>query len=476
MIAASTFAQSPVVIRVGSTAQGKKIPADFVGESFETASILMNHGGVKGYLFDSSDTQLITLFKNLGIKSLRIGGASVDREEINPTRDDIDALFRFAKETDVNVIYSFRLLNGNPQENASTAKYIWSKYRPYLNSFAIGNEPDWHSFHMRDPEIFEATPGVPGTAFPSYLAKWRRFAKAILDSVPEVKFSGPNSGSNFPVTGSKNTGLNDKSWTENFIDSEKNSGIISFFTQHNYVGQSTNGKTVNQVIGMMLSAEWDTVEYPAVYYASCAPALAAGYPFRLTESNSFSEGIDGASNTFATALFALDYLHWWSQRSAAGINFHTTQWRFNGTIHPDANDRLQINPMGYGMTAFSVGGRGTVIPISISNPDSIDLTAYAVRDSAALFVTVINRSHGDSGRTATVIITGPTGVTNAFVMTMTVPNGDVYAKSGMTLGGESIENDKAWQGNWTSFDSIKAGTIKCSVAPASASIIKILLR
>ncbi|MDE3057887.1 MAG: hypothetical protein KGJ59_08015 [Bacteroidota bacterium] len=468
------FAQSPVTITVDSRKPGREIPADFAGESFETASIRINNRGVKGYMFDSTDRQMIALFKSLGIKSLRIGGGTVDNTGVNPTHNDIDALFRFAKAAGVKVIYSLRLLNGDAKEDASIAKYVWGHHRQYLDCFAIGNEPDWHSFHIRDPEIYETDSTQPGTAFPSYIAKWKRFAKMILDSVPHAKFSGPNSGSNFPVTGAKNTGDNGTSWTSNFIDEEKNSGIISFFTQHNYVGQSTNDKTAPEVIEKMLCPDWDARQYPALYDASCAPALASGFRFRLTESNCFSEGIDGASNAFATALFALDYLHWWSAHNAAGINFHTTQWRYNATFRLDVEGNYHINPMGYGIAAFTIGSHGKIKPVTISNPENVNLTAYGAQDADSLFVTIINKEHGSNPRDASVTIRFSKPLKDASVMFLSVPNGDVYAKTGMTLGGVAITNDGQWQGKWTLLHSNDSENCALTVPFASAAIVKIL--
>ncbi len=467
-------AQSRVTLTIDTKAPGRIIPSDFIGESFETSSIRINNRGMKGYLFDSTNKQLLTIFKNLGLKSLRIGGGTVDHARRVPTYEDIDALFRFAKTADIKVIYSLRLTNGNAAENASIAKYIWKNYKPLLDCFAIGNEPDWHSFHIEDPEIFETTPGVPGTAFPSYIAKWKRFTKAVLDSVPEAKFSGPNTGSNYPVPYSKNTGYNGKTWTVNFLDEEKNSGIISFIALHNYVGQSTNGKTIQEVINKMLSPEWDSVYYPALYNASCLPILKAGFPFRLTESNCFSEGINGASNTFATALFALDYLHWWSVHNAAGVNFHSTQWRYNSTIRLDAEGNILMNPMGYGIAAFNVGGHGRVMPVTIKNPDSLNLTAYAVLDFNYLYVTIINKEHSSGSRSADVYIDLPEFSKNAHVMFLTVPNNDVTAMTGMTLGGSGITNDKLWRGKWMSLASYKDASNKVIVPAASAAIVKIL--
>jgi hypothetical protein len=472
----TAFAQSPVTITVGAKTDGKVIPADFVGESFETASIRINNNHVKGYMFDASTTQMVNLFRSLGIKNLRIGGGTVDNKSVNPTRKDIDALFRFAEAADAKIVYSFRLLNGNAEENAATAKYIWTNHRRYLDCFAIGNEPDWHSFHLQDTEIVESTPGIPGSAYPSYIAKWKRFSKAILDSVPGAKFCGPNSGSNFPVTGAKNTGWNGKSWTANFLDDEKKSGILAYVTQHNYVGQSTGDKTAPVVIEKLLSPEWNLVQYPALYASAGVPAVQAGFPFRLMESNSFSEGIDGASNVFATSLFALDYLHWWAQHGAAGVNYHSTQWRVNATVRFDADSNFQINPMGYGIAAFTAGSHGRTTPVTISNPENVNLTAYAVRNADTLYVTIINREHGTIVREATVTIQTSKRASGAVVMYLSAPNGDVMSKTNVTLGGAAITSDKPWTETWTPLPPSRGNTVQVKIPSASAGIVKIITR
>jgi hypothetical protein len=468
------FAQSPITLSIVPNSSGKLIPADFPGESFETGSLIYNTHGVKGYLFDSTNKQLVNLFRELGLKNLRIGGGSVDHNKIVPVYPDIDALFGFAKVAGVKIVYSLRLTNGNASENASIAKYIWQKYRPFLDCYAIGNEPDWHSFHIEDSLIYETIPGIPGSAYPSYIAKWKKFAKAVLDLVPDAKFTGPNSGSNYPITGAKNTGYDHKSWTTNFADDEKNSGIISFISQHNYVGQSTDGMTVQEVINKMLSPVWVSDYYPALYNESCATVLADGFPFRLTESNCFSGGIDGGSNSFATALFALDYMHWWAAHNASGINFHTTQWRFNGTFRLDKDANVQINPMGYGIKAFSIGGQGKVESVKISNPDSLNLTSYAVLDTNYLYITIINKEHKTGSRDANVSLISPDGSKNANVIFLSAPDG-VSAKDKVTLGGAEIKNDGQWNGQWNPV-SVNSGIYNVRVPAASAAIVKISIQ
>ena len=184
------MAQSPVTVTVDTQSPGYAIPADFSGLSFETMTLLPD--GTGGYWFSTTNTPLITLFQNLGLKSLRIGGATVDMATVAiPTNTDIDHLFAFARAAGVKVIYSLRLLNGSTNADAALARYIWTNYQSQLDCFAIGNEPDWNSYHQSDPNI---------TNYTSYLANWQKFATAITSAVPGATFSGPDTGGNL-VTG-----------------------------------------------------------------------------------------------------------------------------------------------------------------------------------------------------------------------------------------------------------------------------------
>jgi hypothetical protein len=471
----SAPAQSSVILTVNLTEIGKTIPSDFIGESFEAASIRLNNNGVHGYFFDSTNTQLINLFHELGIKNLRIGGGTVDNVNVNPTHNDIDALFRFAKAAGIKVIYSVRLRSGEPKEDAEIAKYVWDHYKNLLVCFAIGNEPDWHSFHIVDPKIYEIIPGVPGSAYPTFIKKWKEIAKAILKLVPKAKFTGPDTGSNYPVPDSKDTYYAGKSWTVDFAEDEKGSGIIKFVCAHNYVGQDAEGQhlTPQVMINRMLSASWDTVNYPRLYNNSFTPVLPKGIGYRLTESNSFSGGVKNGSNCFATALFSLDYLHWWAEHNCLGVNFHTTQWRYNGTFYHDNDWNYHINPMGYGIKAFNIGGHGRIDPLKIDNPDKLDLTAYAVKDTNNLYVTIINKEHGDKAVNANVIINTAGFSKNAKVMFLLPPDGNVGATTGMTLGGSVITNSGTWEGKWKPIKLIHEGKYKVIVPASSAAIVRI---
>src|SRR6185437_8360258 len=130
MFVNAVYSQISMTVSVDASSPGLSIPDDFIGLSFETRRVDCNSDDVSGYFFDSTNAQAVTLFRQIGVKSLRVGGGSVDDSRVPiPTSKDIDALFRFAKAADVKVIYSLRLTDGNAEQNASIAKYIWDNYR-----------------------------------------------------------------------------------------------------------------------------------------------------------------------------------------------------------------------------------------------------------------------------------------------------------------------------------------------------------
>lgn len=477
-----------ISITVDTTQHSYAIPTDFAGLSFEAATLRFDENGVSGYFFSPTNTALITLFENMGIGNLRIGGGTVDQDPPAGTQahgyEGVNAFFGFAAATGVRVIYSLRLLEtlkdyypNLESTDATIAGYIWDHYRSSVQAFAIGNEPD---FYRGDPNI---------SGFPSYLAEWQSFADAIEAAAPGAKFAGPDTGS---YTDSKN--YDGEPWTVDFANSEKGKGLIAVVTQHDYVGGSAGTTTATQAIFDMLSPQWVNgtalgtgPEGPAVYSPytylyqhNLAPVLADGFPYRMTEANDYLGGIQGASNSFASALWALDYMHWWAEHGAAGVNFHNKQWILTDTIIPGGMApciicaAYQIRPKGYGIKAFNIGGHGYVEPLSLANPQGLNVTAYAVGDSADLYVTIINKTEGATAASAAVTIT-PDGMPDARVAEMTLTDGKPGdpALLDATLGGATITDTGRWTGIWTPLPPETHGRVVLTVPASTAVIVRI---
>jgi hypothetical protein len=407
-----------------------------------------------------------------------------------------------------------RLLNvqscANPNlasDDAKIVSYIWKRYRANLDSFSIGNEPDVSSYHSRpgqivDPAIFETTPGIPGTAYPSYFADWRHFAEVIRKAAPGAKFSGPDTA----VSGTSSFTPNASdgvSWTQKFAEDLKGSGMLAEALQHHYVWGLPGNTTAQEAIDDMLSSAWDNDTsigtqraynggsapfhpYPFVYRRVLAPLVSYGVPYRMTEANDCLHGVKGASDGFAAALWALDYMHWWAAHHMAGVNFHNNPWIPTDTVVPDPNPcpatgcgNYRVTPKAYGMKAFSVGSHGYVEPVAISNPKKINLTAYAVGTSQILYVTILNKTHNsshDAIDAAVVIQPESFHAAQADYMVLTGGEPGNAALMTATLGGAIISNHAPWNGKWAPLGPGRNGKITLMVRSTTAVVVRIRAR
>src|SRR5256885_14953658 len=64
----------PVTVTIDGEHGGPVVPEDFAGLSFERGPLVNGDAGVSGNVFRPANTSLGTLFRNLGLGSLRIGG------------------------------------------------------------------------------------------------------------------------------------------------------------------------------------------------------------------------------------------------------------------------------------------------------------------------------------------------------------------------------------------------------------------
>ena len=224
----------------------------------------------------------------------------------------------------------------------------------------------------------------------------------------------------------------------------------------------------------MLSPTWNSCSNQTLYTAIGGLVLARGLPYRFTEANDFTGGVTNASNAFASALWVLDFMHWWAAHGAGGVNFHNKRWIPTDTIRPGSNGQLISYPRGYGIKAFNLGAHGSVEPLTMINMNGLNLTAYAVGDGSDLYVTIINKEHGAGAHNAAVTIV-PEGFSSgsAVAICLTAPNGNIGATGGVTLGGAAITNNAPWLGHWTALNEVTNGQCRVSVSAASAVIVRI---
>jgi hypothetical protein len=441
---------SDVAVNVDPTNPGPAIPPDFAGLSVEMKTILPQPDGT--YLFRPDNKPLVALFKTLGIHTFRAGGFSADNSRVAvPGPADLDSFFGFAEAAKLKILYTLRA-DTDASKDAVTAKYIMDHYKADVICFDIGNEG-----------------GMLAQDYNGYKDVLAAYAAALKtpDCSPDITFSGPNNV----------FGQGDQDWALQLAKDFNPAGPLRMISEHAYLGG--NGRAVSDpeaARSEMLSSKW-TEKYQSMFDVFGPAAAAAKVPFRIDETNSFyASGAKDVSDTHASALWALDYLHWWASHGAAGINFHTGDAGAPGNeaascwyaAYWSSPDGYHAHPLGYAIKAFDAGSHGAILPVKLANFDNVNLTAYAVLgDDKNLYLTLINKENGEHPKDAniTLYIDGYDAVES---LALAAAQNDVASTDTETLGNARIGDDGSWAGTWTAI-----GGKTLTVAAGSATVVRL---
>jgi hypothetical protein len=469
-------ADATVTVTLDTKHPGLEIPSDFTGLSFEVALLLPGANGV--HYFRPDNRPLLDLFRTLGIKNLRIGGNTSDRDAKRlPSEADFDSLFAFAKAADLKVIFCLRLHNGDPQEDAKTVKYIMDRYASQVDCFSIGQEPSAYPVEKRDTRAQGERMGAANEKYQyaDYREDWKKFADAIISEVPNVKFCGPSVHNN-------------ADWARRFITDFRKDNHVSLITEHLYPG-GAGGRVPTPEIGRQRMLSNDFVRaYQRLHDGFVPMAISNSLPYRLEEVNNyFNGGATNVSNTFASALWGLDFMYWWASHNAAGVNFHTGDRVATGSsLQPSkytaffsTTNGYVVRPLGYGIKAFELGSHGKFFPVNISDgtPD-LNLSAYGVLgDAKTIYVTLINKAYGaNAGNVRVNLVTPDESYLKSEIIFLAAPQKDITTTTGVSLGDAEIKNDANWSGRWKPLvvppKKNQFATI-VELPPASAAVVKL---
>jgi len=408
------------------------------------------------YYFDARDPALVGMFETLGIRSLRIGGNSVDDPTIAvPQEADIDALFGFARAAGVKVIYSFRLKNGDTAEAVRLARHIAAHYADLLDCFAIGNEPN---FYLKP--------------YSALYAAWKPRYDAILQAVPAAVFDGPSA---------------DGPYALRLAQDAAPLGHFAMASDHYYfIGSGRQREQDPPAARALFLSDENHAHYEADYQATGAVLARRGVPYRIDELNScYNGGARDSSDTFASSLWALDCLHWWAAHHLLGMNFHTGESvgrdgvfgppNYAAFLRSPDGHGFDLRPQGYAYLAFTTGAHGTPLAVQLQKAATLDFDAYAFRDrDGTTYVTLINKSYGPRARDAAVSLRLPHPGNRAQGERMDLRQAahDVAAKTGVTLGGAAVDPAGHWNGAWTAVEGGGPDTPTIDVPAASAVVLR----
>ncbi|HEV2485991.1 MAG TPA: hypothetical protein VGT08_10695 [Terracidiphilus sp.] len=444
-------------LAVIATAGGSIAPA-FAGLSYEKSQV---HQPV----FTASNSNLIGLFKRIGPSVLRIGGNTVDQTVWNPSGvgqtagqvapSDIAAVAAFVKAAGWQCLYGINLGGSatgatNTTLAAQEVAYAYQQFGSSLLGIEIGNECD----------LYGKTGGYydGNWSLSQFLTLWELYRSAILATTPSVPITGPADASSI------------SSWTIPFGQAVTKSEI-TLLTQHYYRG---NGQSPTSTAAFLVTPDSTLVNNLATLNTG---ARGIGIPYRMAECNSFyNGGASGVSNSYASSLWAIDYLFDCALGGAVGVNFHGGGNGTGYTPIADSNGTVVgARPEYYGILLFTLAGQGTLYTTQLA-AGGLNVTAYAVKiASGGLNLVIVNK---DLTSNLTLTIQLPQSATTATLLEMTqlsqgatAPN--LTATGGVTIQGASVLNDGTFSPSAAYTLSLSGSQLKCYVPALSAVLIQI---
>ncbi|HEY8297732.1 MAG TPA: hypothetical protein VIG32_06885 [Candidatus Baltobacteraceae bacterium] len=404
-------------IAIDASRPSHRVPANFMGLSFEASNVTGSQ------YFSAQNDELIGFVRGLGPGVLRIGGKSVDR--IVYAVDDLRNLAAFSRATGWPVLLGLNLGASNPPEAVGQAEDAARALGDRLLAFEIGNEPERYAANGTRASDY---------GYRAYLDEFVTFSTAIRSRVRNARFAGPS------VT------ANTDDWTVPFAHDAR-THIALLTAGYDRMGAPADSSVT--IDRLLHGHDDDRLEHTLSSLRDAA--LAARTPYRLAACRPTSgDGKSGVTDTFAAALWGLDFAHRVGAAAGAGINVAAGGTGANTPLfeRPDGNGNFSSRPLYYGLQFFAPSAGARIVPLQLggSHPN---VRAYAVRrDDGSILVTVVNPDARDA---AAVSISG-TGLDTATVRTLTASS--LRAKSGVSISAPSPA-----QGN------------PIAVAPGSASLI-----
>ena len=438
-----------VKIQIDPATTISTISPDFIGLGYETSAVAQPN------YFTGSNATLVQLYRNLTDHGLiRIGGCASDNTLYQPDGTPIVRTFHevsvinkknlldfgaFVHATGWKVMWGLNLGNGTKDQAVKEAVAINDVLGDRLQSFQIGNEVENLSRFKRN--------------FDAYHDAYRDFKSGVRASLPNASFSGPDSVGHWD-------------WITRFADAE--GGDMQLLTHHYYCGDA-HDHIVN--IEEMLAGDERMIARQAQLRDLCQ---AKGLHYRINEVNSFSGGGKiGVSDTFASAIWCLDYMFTLASYGCNGVNMETDvnhlAWisHYSPIIHDDTG-KCTARPEYYGMLAFAMASKGELLKLTLEAGNT-NLTAYATRPTTGdLCVTIINK---DLVKDTDVELTLPSDFSSADAYRLMAPT--AKSTDQVSFANATVAPDGKWAAGPSESLTASAGSIHFRLRHISAIICKL---
>jgi hypothetical protein len=477
VLPAATVARADTVAAsVGAARSARAMPAGFVGVSFEYRA-LYQYSGRNPRAVDPVLLRLVAGLAPGQSPVIRIGGNSTDgswwpQRGVRPlggihypiTGGWMRTTRALAKDLNAKLILGINLAAGRPAIAAAEGRALESGIgRSHIDALEIGNEPDLYSvfpwYTDRRGHTHRARGrGYDMSAYTKQFTKWSR-------ALPHLSLAGPATSGPAWMGGLRR-----------FIAAEPRLRLVTY---HRYPLRAcvTDPRASSYPSIPNLLADSSSAGLGAPLAAYARTAHARRLPFRVAEMNSAScEGAKGVSDTFASALWALDTMFNFAAVGVDGVNLHMLPGSNYElfTISQTASGAWQafVHPEYYGLMMFAQAFPPGARLLHVTAPAG-PVKVWATHGSDGTDrVTFINQDTL-SGHDVSVSVPGATtlGATEA----LQAPS--VGATGGVTLGGQSF-GDETTTGTLPAAPARQpvapvAGAYTVSLPPGSAALLTI---
>ena len=424
------------------------IANDFIGFGYESSAV-----AGEGY-FSPKNARLVQLYRTLGPHGLvRIGGNVSDhtrfvsdgapqvQSEKGTTVVNQKVLREFGdflRATGWKAMWGLNLGSGSKEQAAQEALAVHRALGDRLQSLEIGNEVDLL------PRF---------KAYDSYYEAYKEYKGAIRTGLPQADFSGPDVAGN-------------TQWAVDFAASEGKD--MKLLTHHYY---RTGARRPEATIEVLLAPDPAFRAKLEKLQRTCSER---GIRFRINEVNSFYGGGKlGVSDTFASALWCLDFMFQAASYGCDGVNLETDinqmAWVSHySPIFRDAAGQLIARPEYYGMLAFAVAGKGELVKLTAS-PTDANLTTYATRSvEGSLWVTAVNK---DLSRQVTLEVVLPPGHSRVEAYRLAAPS--IESPDQVTLAGAQVSAQGTWSPGAAEKIEVSEAVASLPVPAASAVLVRL---
>jgi hypothetical protein len=197
-------------------------------------------------------------------------------------------------------------------------------------------------------------------------------------------------------------------------------------------------------------------------------AKAVGVPYRIGECNTASSGgRRGVSDSFASALWSIDFMFDVARHGGMGVNLHGsfTPNNYSSIVYDKQTETYVPAPLYYGLLFFSRAATGTMVASECKSP--ANLVAHAVAGcDGKLRVALVNK---DLAQGVDVRMEGLGKMSRGEVLRLSAPS--AVATGGVTFAGASVAADGTWGPSQTEATAVTNGAASVSVPAASAVLV-----